>query len=82
VVLWTVVEIFQLFNQSSTFFFDGVVPKQITVAAGDRALYILRELLVYGIPIWAFLVASKIGVGLMKSGLHYLDVPRWNKSEK
>jgi hypothetical protein len=83
VVLWTVVEIFQLFDQNSAFIFlDGMVPKQISVGAGDGALYIPRELLVYGIPIWALSVASKIGVGLMKSGLQYLDVPRWNKKEK
>lgn len=83
VVLWTVAEIFQLFDQNSAFIFlDGIVPKQIWVGSGDGALYIPRELLVYGIPIWALSVAAKIGVGLMKSGLEYLDIPRWTKREK
>ena len=80
VVVWTVVGIFQLFDRNSAFIFlDGFVPEQIWVGRGDGALYIPRELLVYGIPIWAFSVTAKIGVGLMNSGLEYLDIPRWTK---
>jgi hypothetical protein len=83
VVVWTAAQIFQLFDEGSAFIFlDGFVPKQISVGAGSGALYIPRELLVYGIPIWAFSVTAKIGAGLMKSGLEYLDIPRLSRSGK
>ena len=46
------------------------------VAAVLAFLLLPRELLVFGIPVWALSVATRIGVMLMKSGLQYVELPR------
>ena len=75
VVLWTVVEIFQLFTQGSAFIvLDDIVPARIEL--GENGLFLPREILIYGLPIWAFSVTSKIGVMLLKSGLEFVERPR------
>lgn len=75
VVLWTVVEIFQLFTHGSAFIvLDDIVPAQIEVV--KNGLLLPRELLIYGLPIWAFSVTTKIGIMLLKNGLEYVDRPR------
>lgn len=75
VVLWTVVEIFQLFTQGSAFIvLDGIVPAQIEIV--ENGLRLPREFLIYGLPIWAFSVTSKIGVMLLKTGLEFVERPR------
>jgi hypothetical protein len=77
VIIWTVVEIFQLFTQESAFIvLDQIVPREIIVSKnGANSLLLPRELLIFGIPIWALTVTSKIGVMMMKSGLEYVDLP-------
>lgn len=75
VVLWTVVEIFQLFTQGSAFLvLDDIVPARIELVEGG--LLLPREILIFGLPIWAFSVTSKIGVMLLKSGLEYIERPK------
>ena len=75
VVLWTVVEIFQLFTQGSAFIvLDDIVPARIEL--GENGLFLPREILIYGLPIWAFSVTSKIGVMLLKNGLEFVDKPK------
>ena len=75
VVLWTVVEIFQLFTQGSAFIvLDEIVPARIEL--GENGLFLPREILIYGLPIWAFSVTSKIGVMLLKNGLEFVDKPK------
>ena len=75
VVLWTVVEIFQLFTHGSAFVvLDDIVPAQIEIV--KNGLRMPRELLIYGLPIWAFSVTSKIGVMLLKNGLEFIERPR------
>ncbi|MFZ5856372.1 MAG: hypothetical protein ACOYZ6_06040 [Chloroflexota bacterium] len=75
VILWTMVEIFQLFTQGSAFIvLDDIVPARIELVEGG--LFLPREILVYGLPIWAFSVTSKIGVMLLKSGLEFVERPR------
>lgn len=75
VILWTVVEIFQLFTQGSAFIvLDDIVPAQIEIV--ENGLRLPRELLIYGLPIWAFSVTSKIGVMLLKNGLEFIERPR------
>ena len=75
VVLWTVVEIFQLFTHGSAFIvLDEIVPARIELL--ENGLFLPRELLIYGLPIWAFSVTSKIGVMLLKNGLEYVERPR------
>jgi hypothetical protein len=39
-------------------------------------LFLPREILIYGLPIWAFSVTSKIGVMLLKNGLEFVDKPK------
>lgn len=75
VVIWTVVEIFQLFTHGSAFIvLDEIVPVRIEIV--EKGLLLPREVLIYGLPIWAFSVTSKIGVMLLKSGLEYVEHPR------
>ena len=75
VVLWTVVEIFQLFTQGSAFIvLDDIVPTQIEL--GKSGLLLPREILIYGLPIWAFSVTSRMGVMLLKNGLEFVDKPK------
>lgn len=75
VVLWTVVEIFQLFTQGSAFIvLDDIVPARIEIV--KNGLLLPREVLIYGLPIWAFSVTSKIGVMLLKNGLEFVDKPK------
>ena len=75
VVLWTVVEIFQLFTQGSAFIvLDDIVPARIEL--GENGLFLPREILIYGLPIWAFSVTSRIGVMLLKNGLEFVDKPK------
>ena len=75
VIIWTVIEIFQLFTQGSAFIFlDDIVPAQIEIV--KNGLLLPREALVYGLPIWAFSVTSKIGVMLLKTGLEFIERPR------
>ena len=75
VVLWTVALIFQLFTQGSAFIvLDDIVPARIEFVEGGLGLP--REILIYGLPIWAFSVTSKIGVMLLKNGLEFVDKPK------
>lgn len=75
VVLWTVVEIFQLFTHGSAFLvLDDIVPARIEL--GENGLFLPREILIYGLPIWSFSVTSKIGVMLLKNGLEFVDKPK------
>ncbi len=78
VVTWTVVEIFQLFTHGSAFLvLDEIVPQRIVLSElSDGLLLLPRELLIYGLPIWALSVTTKIGVMLMKNGLQYVELPR------
>ena len=79
VVIWTVVEIFQLFTQGSAFLvLDGIVPQRIVLTELSQNSFLLlpRELLVFGIPVWALSITTKIGAMLMKSGLQYVELPR------
>jgi hypothetical protein len=78
VIFWTVVQIFQLFTQGSAFItLDGIVPQRIVISETSDSSFVLpRELLIYGLPIWALSVTTKIGVMLMKSGLQYVELPR------
>ena len=75
IILWTVVEIFQLFTQGSAFIvLDDIVPAQIEIV--KNGLLLPREVLIYGLPIWAFSVTSKIGVMLLKNGLEFVERPK------
>ena len=74
VVIWTVVSIFQLFTHSSAIIvLDEIVPARIEFVEGG--LQLPREILIYGLPIWAFSVTTRIGVMLLKSGLEFVERP-------
>ena len=75
VVLWTVVEIFQLFTHGSAFLvLDEIVPARIELV--EDGLFLPREILIYGLPIWAFSVTTKIGLTLLRSGLDFVERPK------
>ena len=83
VIIWTVVEISQLFTASSAFIFlDDMISKEISFVLENGSLQIPREILVYGIPLWALTTTARIGITLMRSGLQFIDMPRKNKDEK
>lgn len=76
VVLWTVFQISQLFTDQSAFIFlDTIVPAQIAFSNNPGALLIPREILVFGIPLWALGTIVRIGMSLVNSGLQYMDRP-------
>jgi hypothetical protein len=78
VILWTVAEIFQLFTHGSAFVtLNEIIPQKMILAdSGKSYLLLPRELLIYGLPIWAFSVTSKIGLTLLKTGLEYIERPQ------
>ncbi len=79
VLIWVVVSLFQLFTSTSSFLvLDEIVPKEMVVsqAANGAKVLLPRELLIFGIPIWALAASSKIGLTLLRSGLEYVEKPR------
>ncbi len=75
VVLWTVAQIFQLFTHGSAFLvLDEIVPARIELV--EDGLFLPREILIYGLPIWAFSVTTKIGLTLLRSGLDFVERPK------
>jgi hypothetical protein len=76
VILWTVFAISQLFTDQSAFIFlDEMVPSRIVVSENEEGLMIPRELLVFGIPVWALGSTARIGTSLVHSGLQYMERP-------
>lgn len=79
VLIWVVVALFQLFTTTGSFLvLDGIVPKQMIISQSANGAQTLlpRELLVFGIPIWALSAATKIGLTLLRSGLDYVSKPQ------
>jgi hypothetical protein len=79
VLVWVVISLFQLFASGSSFqMLDGIVPQEMILSqSGDGGKWLLpRELLVFGIPVWALTAATKIGITLLRSGLEYVEKPR------
>ncbi len=76
VILWTVFAISQLFTDQSAFIFmDEIVPSKIVLSENQGGLVIPRELLVFGVPVWALGSTARIGTSLVNSGLQYMDRP-------
>jgi uncharacterized membrane protein len=79
VLIWVVVSLFQLFTSTSSFLvLDEIVPKQMLISQGANGAKLLlpREVLIFGIPIWALGAASRIGLTMLRSGLEYVEKPR------
>jgi hypothetical protein len=79
VLLWVVSSLFHLFSDTSSFLvLDQIIPKEMIISqSADGAKFLLpRELLIFGIPIWALTVATRIGLTMLKSGLDYVEKPR------
>ncbi len=79
VLIWVVVSLFQLFTSTSSFLvLDEIVPKEMVIsqAANGAKVLLPRELLIFGVPIWALAASSKIGLTLLRSGLEYVEKPR------
>jgi hypothetical protein len=76
VILWTVFEISRLFTDQSAFMFlDGIVPSRIALSENQEGLLLPREILVFGIPLWALGTTARIGTMLVNSGLQYMERP-------
>lgn len=79
ILIWVVVALFQLFTSTSAFLvLDQIVPKEMLISQGANGARLLlpREILIFGIPIWALAAASRIGLTILRSGLEYLEKPR------
>jgi hypothetical protein len=76
VILWTVFEISQLFTDQSAFIFlEEMVPAKIALSEDQEGLLLPREVLVFGIPLWALGTTARIGTMLVNNGLQYMDRP-------
>ena len=81
VLLWVVISLFLLFTDSSAFFvMEEIVPAKIILAGveGSEVLF-PRELLIFGVPIWALSISSKIGLSFLKGGLNLIEKPKKKK---
>lgn len=78
VMLWVVVMLFQLFTDTSIFLIlDKIIPQKMVISETSNWIILLpREIVIFGIPIWALTAASKIGLTLLKNGLDYVEKPR------
>ncbi len=79
VLIWVVISLFQLFTNASAFLvLDEIIPKEmiITQSADGAKLLLPREILIFGVPIWALAASSRIGLTLLRSGLEYVEKPR------
>ena len=79
VLVWVVVALFQLFSGTSAFLvLDQIVPREMLISQGANGAKVLlpREILIFGIPIWALGAASRIGLTILRSGLEYVEKPR------
>jgi hypothetical protein len=79
VLLWVVSSLFHLFSDASSFLvLNEIVPKEMIISQSANGAKFLfpRELLIFGIPIWALTAATRIGLTLLKSGLDYFEKPR------
>jgi hypothetical protein len=79
VLIWVVVALFQLFTSTSSFLvLDEIIPREMVISEVSNGARVLlpRELLIFGIPVWALGAASKIGLTILRSGLEYVEKPR------
>ena len=79
VLIWVVVALFQLFSSTSAFLvLDQIVPREMVISQGTNGARLLlpREILIFGIPIWALGASSRIGLTILRSGLDYVEKPR------
>jgi uncharacterized membrane protein len=76
VILWTVLQISELFTVQSAFIFlEEMVPAKIALSESQEGLLLPREILVFGIPLWALGTTARIGTMLVNNGLQYMDRP-------
>ncbi len=79
VLIWVVISLFQLFTGTSAFtVLDRIVPREMLISQSPNGAKVLlpREILIFGIPIWALAASSKIGLTILRSGLEYVEKPR------
>lgn len=78
VLVWVVVSLFQLFTTTSLFLtLDQIVPQEMVISESSNGKILLpREVLIFGVPIWALSVTTKIGIIFVKSGLEHIEKPR------
>ena len=75
VLIWVVITLFQLFSSASTFLvLDGLIPQEMIISeTASSRLLLPREILIFGIPIWALSAATRIGLTMLRSGLQYVE---------
>ena len=78
VLIWVVVSLFQLFTSTSAFLvLDQIIPQEMVISESSNGRVLFpRELLIFGIPIWALSASSRIGLTLLKGGLNFIEKPK------
>lgn len=75
VFVWVGWEIIQLYYEGNAFrVFEDFPPTQIIVMeSATTKLYLPREILVYGLPLWVLGLAIQLGSVLLKTSGEYMD---------
>ncbi len=78
ILIWVVTSLFQLFTDTSSFLvLDEIIPQTMVITEFSNGTILLpREVLIFGIPIWALSASSKIGLILLKGGLNFIQKPK------
>ncbi len=78
ILIWVVTSLFQLFTDTSSFLvLDEIIPQTMVITEFSNGTILLpREVLIFGIPIWALSASSKIGLILLKGGLNFMQKPK------
>ena len=78
VLVWVVLSLFQLFTNASAFLvLDQIIPeKMVIMDLYEGTILFPREILIFGVPIWALSASSKIGLTLLKGGLNFIEKPK------
>ena len=78
VLIWVVISIYQLFTNASSFFvMDAIIPQEIALSDVPNGNFLIpRELLIFGVPIWALSVSTSIGITMLKGGLSLIEKSR------
>jgi len=78
VLIWVVISLFQLFTDASSFFvLDEIIPQEMVISNSPNGSTLLpREILIFGVPIWALTASTSIGITMLKGGVSLMEKPR------
>jgi len=73
---WVAFELYQLYKFGEAFLLmNKLIPGTILISTFEQNgnLYLPREILVYGIPMWILALTAQIGGSLLKAGSQYIN---------